>query len=440
MQQFNKFSEFRQQLYQHAFTRACDAQFELVDALLLSRVIRSYPELSLSPAFRRQWPSVYKAVERGQQDVQWLESYLVQQVPRRGLVILPLDATAWPHSQARVLAERQYVYSPTGATAGHSIVAGHPYSILAWCAEPGSSWALPLSIARILSNETDVEVGVRQVKAFCRQRGAALYHTLHMIVADGKYGNHQFLGPLREQACGVLVRLRRDRVLYGPGGPYSGRGRRPVHGPRFAFKETESWRIPDETCELVDERWGQVRLRRWDNLHARQDATTVFSVLLVEVHREQAQASAPLWLAYQPSASPLHTPPALEDLWRGYAARWPVEPGIRFRKQSLAWTLPRFQTAEACDRWTHLVTLAHWQLWEARELVRDAPLPWQPAQTALTPERTRQSLGALFQQIGTPAQAPQARGKSPGWPHGRARTRPQRHAVLRKTKKKRVRA
>lgn len=438
MQQSNTIVEFRQQVYRHAFTRARDAQFELIDALLLSPVIRSYPELSLSPAFRRQWPSLYKAVETGRQDTPWLKAYLAQQVPAEGLVILPLDATAWPHPQARTLEDRQYVYSPTRAAHKQSIVVGHPYSILAWSAVPGSSWALPLSIERVPSSETDVQVGVRQVQAFCQRRDAGLRKTLHMVVADGKYGNHHFLGALRGQPCGVLVRLRRDRVLYGPPGPYQGRGRPRVHGKRFAFKEPESWDDPDAEWEGEDDRWGQIRVRRWDHLHARQDAQTVFSVVLVEVHRARKNPAAPLWLGYLHPETAEHAQPALEELWRGYEARWPVEPGIRFRKQFLYWTLPRFQSTGACDRWTTLVTIAQWQLWWARDVVQDEPLPWQPCQSALTPERTRQSLGALFQQIGTPARPPRPRGKSPGWPRGRPRTRPQRHRVVRKGKKARA--
>ena len=43
---------------------------------------------------------------------------------------------------------------------------------------------------------------------------------LHLIVGDGKYGNHHFLGALKDELCGALVRLRRDRVLYGPPGAY----------------------------------------------------------------------------------------------------------------------------------------------------------------------------------------------------------------------------
>jgi hypothetical protein len=109
-----------------------------------------------------------------------------------------------------------------------------------------------------------------------------------------------------------------------------------------------------------------------------------------------------------------------------------IEPSIRFRKQELHWTLPRFQTPERCDRWTMLVTLAQWILYLAREEIGDHPLPWQPPQENLTPERVRQGLSATFGQIGTPAQAPKTRGKSPGWPTGRPRTRPQRYKVVKK--------
>ena len=72
MEQFNKLIEFRQAIYDHGLTGAKDAQFELLDALLLSPAIRSFPELSLSPVFRRQWPSVYAAIEDGRQNLAWL--------------------------------------------------------------------------------------------------------------------------------------------------------------------------------------------------------------------------------------------------------------------------------------------------------------------------------------------------------------------------------
>jgi hypothetical protein len=279
-------------------------------------------------------------------------------------------------------------------------------------------------------------MGVAQVKQLCVERREEMMQFLHLIAADGAYGNHRFLGPLKNEPCGIVARLRRDRVLYGEPGPYSGRGRPRVHGERFAFKEPETWWQSDTMVELEDERWGKVRLRRWDHLHALQDEKTPFSVILVECHLEREKPAKPFWLAYQP---PVHQAPGEQsvlDLWRGYQHRWPVEPGIRFRKQYLYWTLPRFQESERCDRWTMLVSIAQWQLFLARDLVIDKPLPWQPAQEELTPERVQQGLGGLFQQISTPAAPPKARGKSPGWPEGRPRTRRERQKVVRKSKRK----
>jgi hypothetical protein len=102
----------------------------------------------------------------------------------------------------------------------------------------------------------------------------------------------------------------------------------------------------------------------------------------------------------------------------------------------LAWTLPYFQTSEACDRWTRLVDIAYWQVFLARQLVTDQPLPWQKAQLRLTPGRIRRNLGPIFSQISTPAQPPKTRGKSPGWPPGRRRQRPERYKPTKRTKKK----
>lgn len=52
--QFNNLIEFRQAVYDQIVVRGKDAQFELVDAVLLSEQVGSFAELSLSPVFRRQ--------------------------------------------------------------------------------------------------------------------------------------------------------------------------------------------------------------------------------------------------------------------------------------------------------------------------------------------------------------------------------------------------
>ena len=98
MKQFNNLIEFRQAVYECGLIRARDAQFELLDALLLSPLVRSFAELSLSPAFRRKWMSAYEAMRKGKQDREWLERYFMRLVPSRPFLVFPLDA-AYPVSR-----------------------------------------------------------------------------------------------------------------------------------------------------------------------------------------------------------------------------------------------------------------------------------------------------------------------------------------------------
>ncbi len=423
--QFNKLIEFRQALYDHALTKRRDAQFELLDALTSSEPVCSFPDLSRAPVFRRTWSNLYAALEDGRINSAWLHAALVQHLPAAGAVVA-LDGSAWPRPQAPTLPDRQYVYSPTPAVDGGSIVIGFPYSLLSWVPEPHTSWALPLSVERVTSQEDALSVGIRQIQQFCQQRQHCPATTLDIVAADGTYGKPRFLRALQHAPIGVVVRLRKDRVLYRRPGPYCGRGRPAVHGARFACKDPTTWGDPDEETRLHDPRWGQVRLRAWRDLHAREAAEVPFTVLLVEVHQERTSPPAPVWLGWQGPAV------AVERPWRAYAHRWSIEPSIRLRKQQLAWTTPQVRSLEAADRWSMLVSVAQWHLYLARNLVADCPLPWQRRQIQLTPGRVQRGFAGLFLRIGTPAAPPKPRGKSPGWPPGRARTAPQRHPVVKK--------
>jgi hypothetical protein len=431
-EQLNKLIEFRQTAYEQVLIRNRDAQFELIDALLSTNGKPGcFAELSQSPVFRRKWSSVYKAIETGDLSETRLSDCFIRQVPETGIQVYALDTTVWAHPQARTLDGQVFAPSPTKAIKKHSVVQGHQYSLLTWTPQVRQSWSLSLSNRRLTPEQNAIAIGVEQIDALCQARPDPLKKKLDVIVADGHYGNHHFLGSLKSLPCAALARLRKDRVLYGPPPPYKGTGRPNVHGHRFAFKEPDTWPEPDEASEITHPRWGAVRLQRWNKLHAKQDASTDFTVIRAEVHRERDKPPAPLWLGYVPG----HTDQPLEVVWGWFDHRWPIEPSIRFRKQSLYWTLPRFQKSETCDRWTNLVDLAFWQLFLARSLVQDRPLPWQKPQAQLTPYRVKQSLGSIFGQFGTPTDPPQTRGKSPGWPPGRIRTRPQRFKPVKRSKK-----
>ena len=74
-----------------------------------------------------------------------------------------------------------------------------------------------------------------------------------------------------------------------------------------------------------------------------------------------------------------------------------------------------------------------WELWLARDIVADNPLPWQNSTLKLTPGRVAQAIGGVLTVIGTPAQPPKPRGKSPGWTTGQPRLSKTRYPVVKKS-------
>jgi len=73
-----------------------------------------------------------------------------------------------------------------------------------------------------------------------------------------------------------------------------------------------------------------------------------------------------------------------------------------------------------------------WELWLARPIGVDKPLPWQKKLVDLTPGRVCQGMSDIFAEIGTPTQIPKPRGNAPGWQKGRSRKRRERFDVVKK--------
>ena len=446
----NRIIEFHQAVHANGFGKQRDALSEALDAICLTGSITSFPLLSLSRVFRRQWHSLYKAVERGTVEDEWLSAHLAQQVPQEGIQYYSLDGNAWARPRARTMDDRQYVYHPTAAINGGSVCIGYPYSLLYWMPEAHRSWSLSVSVKRIPSSMTAGEMGIAQIKELSQNR-EEMQDVLDIVAADGKYGNAQFLRPLQGQNCGLVVCLRQDRVLHhAPKQPGKRQRERPrVHGERFAFKEPDTWDAPDESIEFEYARLGTVKLERWHDLHGKPDADVPIDVIRASIHLEKDKPPDPIWIGWQaPSNVPQHLKVDVQLIWQAYIYRWPIEPGIRFRKQHLGWTTPQFQHKETGDRWSWLVALAVWLLFLSRPVVQDYPLPWQKPQKKLTPQqvlhqhgvrvphqhgvRVQQSLPLIFAQFGSPARKPKTRGKSPGWPKGKRRTPKQRFNVVKK--------
>lgn len=410
----NKLIEFRQAVYARVFQARRDALFETLDALLASGAFSSFAYLSQSERFRRRWPSLYQAVEDGRIDSNELRTLVAAHLPVSGVCVFPLDSSAWPRPRSRVLEDLQYAYQASSDVNGGTVTVGYPYSLLEWCAEAHTRWSLPVDVRRVSSRETVQAVGAAQIRSLAQARQDCV-EALDIVPADGKYGNARFLQQVQGLRVGILVRLRSDRVFYRPAPPPSGgRGRPRKHGARFDCKDEQTWGEPDEVQEFEHARYGKVKVQLWCGLHDRRAPQMTFALLRAQVHLEKAEPPKAVWFLWLPPAQmPASVSVTAKTLWTDYVNRWPIEPGIRFRKENLGWTLPRFQSAETGDTWTLLVTLAHWMLFLARPLVKDSPLPWQKTQPALTPQRVRQSLWTIFAHIGTPALPPKPRGPPP---------------------------
>lgn len=442
-----RLADFRQLFYNRILLRAADAQFELLDAVLTTRAITCFAELSLAPVFRRGWPSLYEALDDGEIDTGALLPMLVTQMQQersaddsRGVLVL--DHSSYPRVQSYTLAERGFHHAATGVPGNRPITIGYSYSTVGWIAHAErqndapparrDSWCLPLLQERILPASTPIATGAEQLK---RVLAAMADAPRPLLLADSEYASASFLTATAELPCDMLMRLRPNRVLYAAPPEYSGRGRRPIHGAKFVLKDPTTWPDASEQDLVATSDGRSIRLRRWSGLHMREAATTVVDLILVERCDAEGKVSASMWLIYlgEPTLQ-------LAQMSQLYLRRFGVEHWYRFAKQRLHWTMPRVSTPERIDRWTTLTLLGQWQLYLAREVVIDTPLPWQKRLASPTPGRVAEGFAGVIARIGTPAVAPKPRGKSPGWPNGRARKPRAQHPVEHKPPRTRASA
>jgi len=195
---FERLCLFRQSAYS-CLGSAQDALFELGDSVLLTPSANSFAELSLCPAFRRRWPSVYEALEDSRPDRDALLRLYVSQMPSEARPLLAGDHTPWPRLSARTLRARTYVHQSTKIKGNKPITIGYNFSTIAWIPSEKGSWAIPLLHERIVSTETPIEKGAAQLRAACAQmegRPISLW--------DSEYGCASFLNATADIAADKL--------------------------------------------------------------------------------------------------------------------------------------------------------------------------------------------------------------------------------------------
>jgi hypothetical protein len=339
--------------------------------------------------------------------------------------LLAGDHTNWSRPDAVTLQERTYEHTGTSIAGNKPITVGQGYSTIAWIPEDSGSWALPLRHERITSWESPIEKAIWQLKQVCEH-----FPARPISVWDSEYGCAPFVLKTANIAVDILVRLRSNLCLWGEPGAYSGKGCPKKHGDKFKLNEPKTWGEAASVFEVDDPKLKRIRVSLWKNLHFRKAATRPMSMIRVERIDEQGnqRVSKPLWLAWVGEEMP-----PIEEVWRLYLRRFTIDHWYRFLKQRLHWTVPKLSTPKQCERWSDLMPLMTWELWLARDLVADNPLPWQKSSDKMTPGRVAQAMGSIFAVIGTPAQPPKPRGKSPGWKTDQPRKRRIRYPIVKKT-------
>ena len=423
---YGRLSAFRARAYERLGT-AKDALFELMDAVLLTPSANSFAELSLSPVFRRRWPSVYESLQDGRPDRDGLLALYADLISGEDRPLLVGDHTAWPRLSARTLRDRTIEHHPTKIWGNKPITIGQGYSTLAYLPDDARSFALPLLHERIQSTTDPIKKGADQLRRVCQAlegRPISLW--------DSEYGCAPFVEATKDIDADSVIRIRPNRCLWGEPPPYRGWGRPPVHGAKFKLSDSDTWPEPAQELYITDEKLGPVVVQLFEDLHFRKAPKHSFPVICI--HRLDAKNTRrdpkDLFIAWIGQA-----PPPLDQWWPLYLKRFTIECWDHFAKSRLFWTLPRLKTPQQCERWSDLMPLLTWQVWMAKPIATDCPLPWQKKQANLTPKRVVQSLAGILTQIGTPACLPKPRGKSPGWPKGRPRKKAPRYKVVKKSQK-----
>ena len=448
---------FRHDLHS-CFSRRADSLFALGDAMLCAAgPVASPVELSLEPEFGRGHGSTYDALGAGVIDTCRLRRLLTSVIsPARAgePLMFGVDVTPLPRPDARFADGLSMVH--LRGSGGDRVLPGWPVSVLVGIGWGSSSWVDPIDARRVLPGSSHLDAPIEQVTTLLRDlTQGGVWHTgdpSPLVMFDSGYPGAALAHRLAGQAVQLLVRVRADRVFYGPPPPRrpGARGRAAKHGQRLACKDPETWPSPDQMLSGASERYGTVAITAWHGRHqqvgrdgefanhpADQELPAISGTLIrVKVQRlPHGGAAKPLWLWHH---APPGTPFDLDLLWKAYLRRFDQEHFHRFAKVYCGLDNAHLQSAEAVDRWCALILACYAQLRLAAPLVADQPRSWQRKTTPgtmPTPCRTRHGFRRLRAELGTPAGPAKKTRPGPGRPPGRRNTPKAPIPVYRKSNK-----
>lgn len=430
---------FRDELYR-CFGRWADTLFELVDALAGStRPIRSVAELMFEPVLRRGWGSLYQALERGRVDVVAARALLARYLRSAGRLMFAVDVSKFPRPDTRFVPDVGMQYAADRDRGDGSPAV--PGWAMQWLCQvgigpagaPKRSWVAPMDVRRVPSDGNANDLAAAQIADLVAQLRAEGVAGVALFLLDVGYCPI-FLTQRLPADTQILVRLRGDRVFFGPPPPpVPGRvGRHRKHGDRFALDEPDTWGEPDAEQRLPRQDGSTVWVRAWHARHPeprprrKWEGTGIVEGTLIRRERRSPSGRVQVWWLWWAGPTDAFDLALLADAYRH---RFTIEHGFRFKKQDLFWTGHTPLDPDQAERWSWLVAFAYTQLHLARGHAADRRLPWeQPCPPdQLSPRRVRRAFRLLTATLPTPAKQPKPARPGPGRPKGstnkHARTR-----------------
>ena len=322
-------------------------------------------------------------------------------------LVLGIDASSIARPCSKTAQDRTYVHQSNLPAGSRPVRPGWQFSTLTVLPEQASSWTYILDNTRVPSTRTQGEAACTQLASVL-----PLLPCRALLLGDGYYGSVTFLSLLVGVSCDALLRFARNRVVYRPAPPPSGRRGAPKKdGARFACHEEATHGSPDAHWHGANAQGRHIQVSAWHNLHFKSARNIVVSVIRIVRPDAKNTERDPRtsWFVWRGQ----NLPP-LEQIEGLYKRRYSQEHGYRVDKQNLLWETPRLRTPEQFQTWTDMVAATRNLLCLARPLAQATRQPWESTRRQITPQQTRRTMPTILTYLGTPARAPQVRGKSPG--------------------------
>jgi hypothetical protein len=366
-------------------------------------------ELSLSPLFRREYSALYKGIQEmnrtTQTDSKEAETSpkssieariqaigeLIPTPKQKQFYLWAIDVTPLPRPYAKTLSERTVIYQPNTIKGNKPINIGHSYSVLTSLPEReetgGMSWAIPLTVERVKSDQTGKQVGSQQLKQILTQSNLPWSNHLSVVVVDSDYSAKTFLAEQEQHRNLVVVtRVRSNRVFYTCPIPQAktSKGHPKWYEAKFDLKDETTWHEPNQVVKenftTFRGRLLNVTIQSWSEMLMRGSHDCPmhrqpFSLMQIQVTTtEGIRIWKPMWLI---TIGQRRDELNISEVYQAYRQRYDIEHLLRFGKQRLLLNASATPEVEHEENWVQLSFLAYVQLWAARKLALTLPRPWE---------------------------------------------------------------